>query len=221
MSNAFTDDRSIDDALNASLMTLEQIQQAALVRMQGINENSPSSKQLYSKYFENGEIQAKTDAYNQVQKEIFEIRNAMRSNVDDVREELGGDASESYIMARANKRNRELQKRLDQIEDDGFLAQLDLNSAVSHAEKMFQLESIDLQEQRSMQQSLLQTELGMTMQMFDKGWGLLMAEKDRQEKEYWNNKSFQQKIDLMSVSEQNRRDAFIWDLQMQQKYASA
>jgi len=161
------DPRGTYDESGDLLAQMKKNNEDAIKRMQTIADNKISSEEIYNKYLDTPELTDKLDKYNVLQKEIIELRNIMKQTEDDIREEKGGQASESYIRALTSNRNKDIQRQIDMLEDDLFFAQTDYNTALSHAERRFQFALEDGREERAFEQQMIQTQLGMDTQMIN------------------------------------------------------
>lgn len=170
-----------------------------------ITQNAPSSKELYEKHINTPEITAKGEEVTEIERQLEQIDLDMQQIEDDVRAQLWWGASESYIRALTAKKQKDLLVKKQSLQADYRKSALDYNSVLSNAQMAMQFEAEDLEREQQQQMMLLQTQYNMTMAQFDQASKAIQRGLDREEKEYWHNKSLNDQVELMRLQDVERK----------------
>lgn len=210
VTNTWVGNLSNDTDVNNAIDVLQNINNNAVARMEALSASQLSTEEIYNKYLDTPELNAKAEKYNTVQAEIIELNNIMKQTEDDIREQKWWQASESYIRALASKQNKDIQRQIDMLEDDLFFAQSDYNTALSSAERLFTFEAQEQAQEYARQESIIQTQLWMDLQTFNLAWDTLLQDKASEEKEYWYNRELEDKKALLESSEAQQQASMLW-----------
>jgi len=119
------------------------------------------------------EINTKTQEVNGIEKEIDDLRLEASEIEDNIREELAGNATESYIQALVTKRTKQLIKKENLLLNRYEQASGDLSSLTDSAKQDFQLAVQFEQEQKEQDWKLFSTKYQISQDSFDKQWSIL------------------------------------------------
>lgn len=197
----------------------DSINQKFLTEMQALEEKRVGTKELYDKYVNSEDTLAKGEAVTSIENEIEELQVDMDWIEDDIRSQYDGKASESFIQSMIAKRQKDLIPLFRKKESEYRKAQLDYNSALQQWQVEFEFALEDARYEQQRQAEILQTKYNMTMDSFKMQKDAVMMTLDFATKEYFQQKSFEDQLELMSVQEQYKKEAMIFDYEMQAKYA--
>jgi len=119
------------------------------------------------------EITTKTQEVNEIEREIDDLRLEASEIEDNIREELAGNATESYVQAMTAKRTKQLIKKENLLLNRYEQASGDLSSLTESAKQDFQLAVQREQEQKEQDRKLFSTKYEITQDAFNKQWSVL------------------------------------------------
>lgn len=159
-----------------------------------------------------------TEALNQLEqqaidrkKEIDDISSQIRATEMEVRAELGNNATEWQVQRNVASRVKELNNQRDYLINEYNAIQGTFQAQQEDAIQMFNLKLQDKQFQVQRQDQLVQQSLGISREAFNQQMTLAMRGLDRAEKEYWNNKQFDDQLRLMEIEDSNRKEFMTWE----------
>lgn len=108
-------------------------------------------------------------------------------------------------------RVKELNNQRDYLINEYNAIQGTFQAQQEDAIQMFNLKLQDKQFQVQRQDQLVQQSLGISREAFNQQMTLAMRGLDRAEKEYWNNKQFDDQLRLMEIEDSNRKEFMTWE----------
>lgn len=136
-----------------------------------------------------------------------ELERDLKSTRESIKKEFDSSLSKNALAHLEYERTKEIRDEMDGLADSINIRVDQANGLRSDAKERFSIMAQDraIEEQRAWQ--LVQYKTDMDIQTFNKQWDLFNRQLDREEKEYWATRDMEDKVYLMWLSEDMRRQA--------------
>lgn len=207
------DDMAYIDFYNGQLWKLQDYVNTVNTNFLKQYENlwTVNTKDLYKEIYNAPELQSKSEEVTQVEQELTDLQITLDWIEDDLTKEATSNMSASQLQARIAKRQKDLIPEYRRLTAEYEKKKLDYNSLLQSKQVEFQFAQEDAKAERAYQEQILKTQYGMTMQAFEKQEWLIMQSLDFAQKEYWQKRDMTDKLTLMNIQEDMRREAMMFD----------
>ena len=203
-------------------MTLEQ-------EMNLVAENNEDLVAKYKDMVQNSaELTEEKLAYNSLESERKKLKSELDNMEDDVREELGGRATESYIAAEVRKRSKLINREYNDLINEMQEKQANIQAIGDNIKFDYTLQAEEIKRQDEIQWRNLQFKYNITKDAFDAQQKMMFRELDRLDKledrnfdaslkDYFMNKELDEKIQLSQLDTNLRKDLMKYQMGLERQ----